>query len=116
VNEDSLLPLLDKYDFAVVHTENLSVREQIETFANAKAVVALHGAGLVNCLFCPPSTPVLEIYPQYYHDPGYRVLFSVRDLRHFYMIGETPDTSMPPRQENVYVDPKKFEMALKILT
>jgi capsular polysaccharide biosynthesis protein len=115
VNEDSLLPLLDKYGFTVIYSENLSVWEQIEVFANANAVVGPHGAGLSNCVFCPPYTPVLEIFSQHHHSNGYRLLFAATNLRHFYMIGETPDTSCPPIQENIYVDPEKFEMALKTL-
>jgi capsular polysaccharide biosynthesis protein len=93
----------------------LSVREQIEAFANAKAVVGLHGAGLVNCILCPPHTPVLEIYPQYYHDSSFRVLFSVANIRILYMMGEKFSTSGYPGLENASIDLKKFEMALKIL-
>jgi capsular polysaccharide biosynthesis protein len=115
VNEDSLLPLLDKYGFTVIHSENLSVREQIEAFANATEIVSLHGSGLANCIVCPSRASVLEIFPQYYHDSAFRVLLFATKLRYFYMIGETSDTSRPPQQENVYVDPEKFEMALKTL-
>jgi capsular polysaccharide biosynthesis protein len=114
-NEDSLLPLLGKYGFTVVHSENLSVREQIAAFANAEMVVGPHGAGLANCVLCPPHASVLEIYPQYYYDSSYRTLLSSLNRRYFYMVGETSDTSMSPQQENVYVDPEKFEAALKIL-
>jgi hypothetical protein len=116
VNEDSLFPLLERYGFTVVHLENLPVLEQIEAFANAETVVGLHGAGLTNCVFCPPCASVLEIYPQYYHDSAFRILFSALNLRYFYMVGETSGTSMPPAQENVTIDPDKFEAALRILT
>ncbi|MDR2174433.1 MAG: glycosyltransferase family 61 protein [Synergistaceae bacterium] len=114
-NEDSLLPLLGKYGFTVIHSENLSIREQIAAFANAEMVVGLHGAGLANCVLCPPHASVLEIYPQYYRDASLRALISAMNLRYFYMVGETSDTSMPPQQENVCVDPEKFEAALKML-
>ncbi|MDR2174868.1 MAG: glycosyltransferase family 61 protein [Synergistaceae bacterium] len=115
VNEDSLLPLLGKYGFTVVRSENLTVREQIETFANAEAVAGPHGAGLANRILCPPHASVLEIYPQYYYDSSYRTLLSALNLRYCYMVGETSDTSMPPQQENVRVAPEKFEAALKML-
>jgi hypothetical protein len=115
VNEDSLLPLLGKYGFTVVRSENLTVREQIETFANAEVVAGPHGAGLANCALCSPHTSVLEIYPQYYQSSGLRIMLSALNLRYFYMMGETSDTSMRPQQENVCVDPEKFEAALKML-
>jgi capsular polysaccharide biosynthesis protein len=114
-NEDSLLPLLEKYGFTVIHSENLSVREKIATFANAKVLVGPHGAGLANGVLFSSHASILEIYPQYYHESGLRILFSALNLRYFYMVGETSDTSMRPQQENVYVDPEKFEAALKIL-
>jgi hypothetical protein len=116
VNENALLPLLEKYGFAIVHLENFPLQEEFETFANAKVVVGPHGAGLASCLFCPPNASVLEIYPQYHHEADYRVLFSTTTLRYSYMIGETSDTSCLPADEDVYVNPEKFDMALKTLT
>jgi hypothetical protein len=115
VNEDSLLPLLGKYGFTVIHPEKLPVRKQIEAFANAEAVVGVHGAGLANCVFCPPRTPVLELYSRHYPSSGPRTLLLALNLRYFYMVGESPDTSIPLGRQNIVIDPGKFEAALKTM-
>ena len=44
--------------FDLVHPENLSIREQIATFAGATAVVGEFGSGMHNTLFSPPECVV----------------------------------------------------------
>ncbi|MDR1874829.1 MAG: glycosyltransferase family 61 protein [Synergistaceae bacterium] len=116
LNENALRALLDKYDFTTVHTENLSVEKQLEIFVDAKTIVGVHGAGLTNAMFSDRGTPVLELNTQYYHDSSYRVLFSQTGHPYHYMIGETHDTSVPANEENVHIDPGKFESALRTIT
>ncbi|MEM6662130.1 MAG: glycosyltransferase 61 family protein [Pseudomonadota bacterium] len=36
---------------------------QIDAFGAAKTIVAVHGAGLTNLVFCKPGTKVIEIFP-----------------------------------------------------
>ena len=59
LNSDELLLKLKGWE--TVALENLSIREQIKTFAEASHVLAAHGAGLVNLLWCQPGTKVIEI-------------------------------------------------------
>jgi capsular polysaccharide biosynthesis protein len=60
-------PELDRFlathDFTPVILEDLTPEAQIRLFQNADTVIAPHGAGLANLLFCPPGTRVLEISP-----------------------------------------------------
>jgi hypothetical protein len=58
-NSDELLLNLKGWETVVL--EKMSIREQIKTFAEASHVVAAHGAGLTNLLWCQPGTKVLEI-------------------------------------------------------
>ena len=46
-----------------VHTGSLYtlVKDQMKTFAEASHVLAAHGAGLTNLLWCQPGTKVIEI-------------------------------------------------------
>jgi len=50
-----------KYEFVNVKLEEIAFDRQIELFANAKLVVAQHGAGLVNLLFAPEGCGVIEL-------------------------------------------------------
>lgn len=61
-NEATLHPILQNYGYEIIHTEDLSFREQIELFRNCQVVVSIHGAGLTNCLFMPEGSTVFEIY------------------------------------------------------
>jgi capsular polysaccharide biosynthesis protein len=64
-NEEELLILLKKHDFETVFLEGLSVRRQAELFQNAEAIIAPHGAGLTNLIFCKNSILLLEILPHF---------------------------------------------------
>ena len=58
-NSDELMLNLKGWETIVL--EKMSIREQIKTFAEASHVVAAHGAGLTNLLWCQPGTKVIEI-------------------------------------------------------
>ena len=62
VNEDELLPEIRRLGFDVLYPEELSLAEQVRTFAEASVVMSVHGAGLTNMLFCPPKSLVLELH------------------------------------------------------
>jgi hypothetical protein len=64
VNEDELVPVLEAAGVTCVECEKLSFAGQMEVFARARAVIAPHGAGLVNLLFAPLGGRVLEIHPE----------------------------------------------------
>jgi capsular polysaccharide biosynthesis protein len=64
-NEEELLIILKKHDFETVFLEGLSVRRQAELFQNAEAIIAPHGAGLTNLIFCKDSILLLEILPHF---------------------------------------------------
>lgn len=60
INEDRVLEVLGP-DFELIEAEALSVREKASLFSEASLVVAPHGAGLTNILFCNRRTAVLEL-------------------------------------------------------
>lgn len=65
-NEAALWPRLEARGFARVVLEELSWAEQIAAFRAAKAIVAPHGAGLANLVFCEPGTRVVELFHRDY--------------------------------------------------
>ena len=58
-NSDELLLNLKGWETVVL--ENMTIKDQIKIFSEASHVVAAHGAGLTNLLWCQPGTKVLEI-------------------------------------------------------
>lgn len=73
---------------AIVTLESLSVAEQVSLMVGAKAVVAAHGAGLTNLVFCQPHTKVIEIFSPQYVPSCYWSLSDRLDLNYYYLEGE----------------------------
>ena len=63
LNEAEIYPVLEKYGFQVIYSEDYSLSEQISICNNAKILMGLHGAGLTNMVFLPPGSKVIEIRP-----------------------------------------------------
>lgn len=63
INEDKLELALESIGFAIIHTETMSIAQQIETFRNASIIVAPTGAALGNLLYAQKAT-VFEIIPR----------------------------------------------------
>lgn len=75
VNEKELEPFLEKSGFESVVLEDLPLREQIRLFASAEALVAPHGAGLINMIYMrPEKSRVTELYAGKEPLPCYLVL------------------------------------------
>lgn len=62
INEEELVSYLSKFGFKSITFESMSVSEQASLMSNAEAVVAPHGAGLTNLVFCNPGTKVIEFF------------------------------------------------------
>jgi hypothetical protein len=64
VNHDEVLVTLERHGFSEVSAEGLSVSEQIALFAQAEAVIGVHGAGLANAVFSAPGSLIIELQPE----------------------------------------------------
>lgn len=61
VNEAALATLLRKEGYVEVVLSDYSVRQQAAIFAQAREIIAPHGAGLANCIFLQPDARICEI-------------------------------------------------------
>ncbi|MBI2352789.1 glycosyltransferase family 61 protein [Candidatus Dependentiae bacterium] len=62
VNEDELFALFQPYGFERYELGKMPLADQIALFQQAECIVATHGTGLMNLIFCKPNTTVIEIY------------------------------------------------------
>lgn len=88
-NEAELLEGLQNIgSWKIVRLEEYAVIEQANLFHNAKVIVALHGAGLANLIYCKPHTTVVEITNPAYPSPLYYQISSLFQLKYYPIMGE----------------------------
>jgi capsular polysaccharide biosynthesis protein len=83
-NEPEIIDKLKNYGFSAVELERLPFQEQVQLFRNARAIVAPHGSGLANLVFCSPGIPVIELFPAANVDLYYRLSMALK-LKYFYV-------------------------------
>lgn len=98
VNETELIAVAAEFGFEPISLSGRSAAEQVELFTSASHIVAPHGAGLVNLLFCRPETAVLELHMDRYVNWVFRRLCGLRGLRYGCVIG----TATPPVHDWVH--------------
>lgn len=100
VNEDQVVPLLERRGFEVVTLSGLSLTGQAELFAGASAVVSHHGAGLTNLAFCAPGATAIEVYQDGHFAPPFARLAQLGELTYGFLVGaaEGEDTRVDPAQ------------------
>jgi len=81
-------PMLLDLNFIFIKLERLSLSAQISLFASAEVVVAPHGAGLSNIVFCPKDTLILELFSPRYINTCYWKLACACGLSYSYLIGQ----------------------------
>jgi tetratricopeptide (TPR) repeat protein len=69
LNGDEIERIAEQFGFELVACETLSFGEQARLFSEARIIAGAHGAGLVNMVFAPPGTQVIELIgPRYAQD------------------------------------------------
>jgi capsular polysaccharide biosynthesis protein len=117
LNEEEILPLLSRRGFLRVTLEELRLSDQIALFSEAEAVVAPHGAGLTNLVWCAPNTKVLEIFSPLYVNLCYWAIASLTRADYFYLLGEAEGVVSDVNEarfflENLSVDAAALEQTL----
>ena len=124
LNEEAVIQLLADYGFEAISPGSLSFPEQVATLAAAEVVVAPHGAGNTNLVYCPPGTAVLEIFSPEYVVDFYWLLSQAAQLDYGYLLGEDL-AKLPQFQEkrnyfgrhchDIWVDLEKLRASLDTL-
>lgn len=88
LNEDKVISLLSGHGFEVVQLADFSFLEQVALMAATDVVIAPHGSGLTNILFCKPGAKIIEIF-----SPEMVALYfwKISDLCHldyYYTVGD----------------------------
>jgi len=100
-NYEQMVMALKGYE--TINLENLSIPDQVKTFAEATHIVAPHGAGLTNLLWCKPKTKVVELtHKAFFGKKVYPVLSHHLDLDHTVLICDTvPIKGVKPKNKKL---------------
>ena len=93
VNELEVSELLYSQGFQTIFLEEMTVLEQVAVFSNANVIVASHGSGLTNLVFCSPETKIIELFSPNYLRTDYWMISQQLKLEHYYVVGENFDSA-----------------------
>ena len=87
-NQNELLMQLKGWEPIVL--EDLDIKEQVKVFAEASHILATHGAGLVNTLWCKANTKIIELQDKnMIHKKVYPLLSYNLGLKHELFVTKT---------------------------
>ena len=70
-------------EFQIVYNEDLNFEQQASIFSKTKFLITVHGAGVTNIIFMPPTAVVLEIFPPYFFNEVYHRIALNSGLNYF---------------------------------
>ena len=88
LNEAELFEALAPIGFERVWLEELPFAEQVALFQSAEAIVAPHGAGLSNIVFCAPDTKLVELFLPDERLDYYQIISAHLGLNYAAVIGD----------------------------
>ncbi|MCT7963308.1 glycosyltransferase family 61 protein [Laspinema sp. D1] len=119
INETEIVSYLEQYGFQSVQLESIPLSDQILLFSSAKVIVAPHGGGLTNIVFCNPGTKILELFSPNYVNGCFWTISNHLDLDYYYAIGKgkTPPINFDPHkvEENIEIEISAFKNLIKWL-
>ena len=116
-NEEACLAVLERHGFRSYCTEMLTLREERELFANAEAVVAVHGAGVANLLLCPEGCVAVELFAHGFTSTWFAEVSAARGQVYASLHGEPMTTrGLPGKHQPVLIDTAKLDAVLAAVT
>jgi hypothetical protein len=102
-NEAELWTMLERRGFEKVLMEELSFPRQVQLMQQTRVLLAPHGAGLTNMLFCPEGGHVVEMADPGFPNPNFYNLASGLGL-HYWLLHEVAGEADHPLDRDLTVD------------
>ena len=115
-NEFELFPILENYEFKVIHLENFCLSEQISILQNCEFLLGGHGAGFANMLFLPKHATMMELRRDV--NMINNTLFnlaSALEVKYAYLKGSACRPKLSSHVDDIFVSPQALESELKQL-
>lgn len=111
-NEAELWAMLDPRGFEKVFMEDLAFPEQVRLMQQARVLLAPHGAGLTNMLFCPEAGHVVELADPGFPNPNFYNLATGLGL-HYWLLHQRAGEASHPLDRDLTVDVAGVEEVLE---
>ncbi|MAL97649.1 MAG: hypothetical protein CL583_04270 [Alteromonadaceae bacterium] len=115
VNEDEVWPLLEPLGFERVFMEELSFEAQVQLMRETAVLVAPHGAGLTNMVFCPEGARIVEIADLGFPNPNFYAVASAMG-HNYWLVQAESEGDVHPLEKDLRVDPAAVAEILPQLT
>ena len=114
VNEDEVWAQLAPHGFERVRMEELDFAAQVALMRSTAVLVAPHGAGLTNMIFCPRGAHIVEIADLGFPNPNFYALASAMGHRYWLVQAESRG-DVHPLEKDLFVDPAAVARVLPAL-
>jgi capsular polysaccharide biosynthesis protein len=113
INEDDVVQIVQQYGFDVVMLAQMDVVEQIRLFSSASHIVAPHGAGLANIVFCQAGTVLCELFMNSFVQWGFRRLAGLAPMTYGCLVGTAVDWHQDKHTESWTLPLDALEQVLR---
>ena len=111
LNERELRPIVDRAGFEIVRMEDLDFEQQVRLMQETRILLAPHGAGLTNMIFCPAGGHIVELADPGFPNPNFYALACSMGL-HYWLIEAEATKAAHPLDRDLSVDPGTLEDVL----
>jgi capsular polysaccharide biosynthesis protein len=120
LNEFEVFSFLEKeYHFIKVFSEDFSISEKAVMFSQADIIVAPHGGGLTNIVFCSDGCKVVDIFPPGDFDTFFWSISNSNNLKYYYLFGEgkmpTNENQFTKRNIDIKVDLNRLKETMQLV-
>ena len=114
LNQADIEPILEKAGFEPVLMERLSFPDQVRLMGETKMLLAPHGAGLTNMMFCSPGTHIIEIADLSFPNPNFYALACAMELPYWLVEGKfAGGDDLHPLDRSLTVEPEALRRVLR---
>jgi hypothetical protein len=99
-NIQEVKKLLEKEQYSFFSPGNFTLGEQMYAFRGASNIFGIHGASLLNTVWCEDCEMLTEVLHPLHIDPGYRSIAAACGMEYRYMLGQdVPSTKTAPYRD-----------------
>lgn len=115
-NEEEILEIVKKHNFAIVQCEKYSVSQQAAIFSKARIIIGATGAAFSNIVFCKPKTKILCFMSYKIELSIFSTIAKYLNIDFEYMVGDSPYVEGKSKVQDTFkINIQSFEKVLDVI-